>query len=258
MICYLCATPIADGEAYYNDHEKYVCKPCFNDAQGQRCFVCRFPGRHMEPVTGLGLECEFCRGRLIGEDSDTAGLLAPLGAYLEGFGMRAVPRPRLEWRDVRELREMQTRADVAPPEFVDDFLRYAYPVYHRDGVFHLLRRMTRETFVAYMVVQMAAVDVAGRFGLPDLAGRTPFHTFARGWCHWLGHEAAGLLGYDLQRRWLRKWPELGGQGEFERWERMARVNKRARLREHFHAAIGPLARKHLGEGARGPEAGGGR
>jgi hypothetical protein len=241
--CYKCADAIPDGEPFYNDHDQYVCKPCFSDAK--RCFTCRFPGRDLRPVEGLGPECEFCRDRLISPDSELGPVVEPLGAFLKGNGMGTIPEPRFDWLPLRALREMQTEADLPEPAFIDDFLRYAYPVYHRAGVFYLLPRLTKPTFVAYTVVQLAAADLAGRFGLPDLAGRTPFHAFARGWCHWLGYEAARLLKYDLEWRQLRKWPELGLRGDFERWERMAQVNRPAKLLAHLQASLGPLARKHL-------------
>jgi hypothetical protein len=243
MICYQCRDVIPEGEPFYADHDRFVCKPCFKDAR--RCFVCRFPGNDLREVAGLGLECEFCRGTLIAEGSELEPILEPLRAFLAPFGMRAPERPRWRWEERLTLRRMQTEADLPPDEFVDDFLRYCYPVYHRDGEFYLLRRMTKPTFVAYAVVQLAAADLALRHGLPDLAGRTPFHTFTRGWCHWLGYEAARLLGYDLERRQLRKWPELGAMGDFERWERMARVNKPARMLEYFRAHLSVLVKKHL-------------
>ena len=105
--------------------------------------------------------------------------------------------------------------------------------------------MTKPTFIAYSVVQLAAGDLSGRYALPDLAGKSPFHTFGRGWCHWLGYEATRLLGYDLERRQLRKWPELGAQGEFERWERMSRVNKPGKMVAYFKANLSPLVKKYL-------------
>jgi hypothetical protein len=243
MICYQCRDTIGEDEPFYNDHDQYVCKPCFLDAE--RCFVCRFPGNDLRPVEGLGLECEFCRGNLIAEDSDLTPLIEPLRAFLLPFGLKVPERPRWEWTDRLALRRMQTGADLPSETFIDDFLRYAYPVYQHEGRYHLLRRMTKPTFVAYAVVQLAAGDLAGRFALPDLAGQTPFHTFTRGWCHWLGYEAARLLGYNLERRQLRKWPELGAQGDFERWERMSRVNKPARMLAHFRGNLGALVRKHL-------------
>lgn len=243
MICYQCGQAIPDEEPFYNDHEKYVCKPCFNESR--RCFVCRFPGRDLQPVEGLGPECEFCRGQVVAEDTDVASVLQPVAAYLGAFGHKVPEAPRFERLGARALREMQTDADVAPEAFIDDFLRSAYPVFYRDGTFHLLKRMAPATFTVNMIVQAAVADIAGRFGLPDLSGRTPFHTFARGWCHWLGYEAAGRLGYDLERRRLRKWPELGLQGEFETFERMGRIHKPAKVLAHVKASLGPLAKKHL-------------
>jgi hypothetical protein len=243
MICYLCRDSIPEDQPFYNDHEQFVCKPCFLDAR--RCFVCRFPGNQLQEVPGLGLECEFCRGHIIAEGSDLDGIIEPLRAFLSPWGLKAPERPRWVWSDRLELRQMQTDADLPPEEFIDDFLRYCYPVYHHDGAYHLLRRMTKPTFVAYAVVALAAGDLAQRHGLADLAGRTPFHTFTRGWCHWLGYEAARLLGYDLEWRQLRKWPELGAQGDFERWERMSRVNKPGRMLEYFRAHLSVLVKKHL-------------
>ena len=118
------------------------------------------------------------------------------------------------------------------------------------GSFLVLRRMTRPTFVVYSVVQLAAGHISANYALPGLAGRSPFHTFTRGWCHWLGYEAARLLGYDLERRQLRKWPELGAQGEFERWERMSRVNRPSKMLNYFNAHLSVLAKKHLSPPAR--------
>lgn len=243
MICYQCRHPIADDEPFYNDYEKYVCKPCFLEAD--RCFICRFPGNDLREVDGLGLECEFCRDQLVREGTELDPLVEPLRAYLQPFGLHAPRTMHWVWSDRLELRRLQTEADLPPEQFIDDFLRYCYPVYFHEQSFHLLRRMTKPTFIAYSVVQLAAGDLAGRYALPDLSGKTPFHTFARGWCHWLGYEAARLLGYDLERRQLRKWPELGAMGEFERWERMARVNKPAKMTTYFHGNLNALVKKHL-------------
>ena len=252
MICYLCRDVIPDDQPFYNDHDQTVCKPCFLDAE--RCFICRFPGKQLQEVPGLGLECEFCRGRLIAEGSDLDAIIEPLRAFLGPFGVLVPERPRWQWSDRAALRRLQSDADLPDELFIDDFLRYSYPIYHHDGEFHLLRRMTKPTFVTYAVVQLAAADLAGRHGLADLGGRTPFHTFTRGWCHWLGFEAARLLGYDLERRQLRKWPELGAQGDFERWERMSRVNKPARMLEYFRSHLSVLVKKHLSPPGRQPDA----
>ena len=243
MICYQCRNVIPEDEPFYNDYEQYVCKPCFLEAE--RCFICRFPGNKMQEVEGLGLECEFCQGKLVQEDTDLEPLVEPLRSFLLPFGFKVPERPRWVWTDRLELRNLQTDADLPPDKFIDDFLQYCYPVYHHEHQFHLLRRMTRPTFVVYSTVQLASGDLAGRYALPDLAGKTPFHTFARGWCHWLGYEAARLLGYDLERRQLRKWPELGAQGEFDRWERMSRVNKPAKMVTYFKGNLNHLVKTHL-------------
>ncbi|MCH8076207.1 MAG: hypothetical protein IIC13_05580 [SAR324 cluster bacterium] len=243
MICYRCRDTIAEEDFFYNDHEKFVCKPCFEDAR--RCFICRFPGNQMEEVEGLGMECEFCRGKLVMEGIDMETMVAPLRSFLLPFGFKVPDRPRWVWTDRQELRSMQTGADLPPDEFIDDFLRYCYPVYYHEGAYHLLRRMTKPTFIAYAVVQLAAGDLSGRYALPDLAGISPFHIFGRGWCHWLGYEVTRLLGYDLERRQLRKWPQLGAQGDFERWERMSRVNKPGKMVAYFKANLSALVKKNL-------------
>jgi len=250
MICYLCRQGIPDDQPFYNDHGQYVCKPCFKDAP--RCFVCRFPGRDLRLVKGLGLECEFCRGHLIAPGAELAPLLAPLAPFLAPFGVQAPADLAFRWLPNRALRELQTEADLPPETFIDDFLRYAYPVYYHAGALHLLLRMTRTTFVVYASVQLAAAHLARAAGLPDLRGRTPFHSFARGWCHWIGFEAAGRLGYDLEWRQLRKWPELGAQGDFERFQAMARFQKPPQMVRTVRANLGVLARKHLAPGS-GPE-----
>ena len=243
MICYQCRDTIGEDQPFYNAHERYVCKPCFEEAK--RCFVCRFPGNDLREVEGLGLECEFCRGNLIAEGNDLEAMIDPLGSFLLPYGLKPPSRLRWAWSDRIALRALQTDADLPHEEFIDDFLRYSYPVYYHDGVFHLLKRMNKPTFIAYSVVQLAVADLASRHGLPDLAGRSPFHTFTRGWCHWLGYEASRLLGYDLEHRQLRRWPELGAQGDFERWERMSRINRPTKMLAYFRANLGVLVKKHL-------------
>lgn len=243
MICYLCRDTIGEEDFFYQDHGKFVCKPCFLDAG--RCFICRFPGDRMEEVEGLGMECEFCRGQLVMEGSDMETMVAPLRSFLLPFGFKVPRQPPWRWTDREELRDLQISADIPPDEFIDDFLRYCYPVFYHEGAYHLLRRMTKPTFIAYAIVQLAVGDLSGRFALPHLGGKSPFHTFGRGWCHWLGYEAARLLGYDLERRQLRKWPELGAQGEFERWERMSRTNKPGKMVAYFEANLTPLVKKYL-------------
>jgi DNA-directed RNA polymerase subunit RPC12/RpoP len=243
MMCYRCGAEFADDQPFYNDYAVVVCKPCFLEAQ--RCFVCRFPGRELRDVAGLGLECEFCRGKILAEGEPLADSLPPIVAFVSAFGCKAPLAPRFAWTDRLALREMQTIADLPPEAFMDDFLRFAYPVYYKDGKFHLLRRMTRPTFVVYMAVQVAAAHVAGAFQLHSLAGKSPFHTAAQGWCHWIGYEASAALKYDLERRQLRKWPELGLQGEFDRWEAMARIQRPPKVVQYFWATIGALAKKHL-------------
>ncbi|MCH8842014.1 MAG: hypothetical protein IID61_03460 [SAR324 cluster bacterium] len=243
MICYLCRSTIEDGQYYFDGHEVQVCKPCFMESR--RCFICRFPGQKLVDVQGLGLECEFCRENLVGEESDLENIIHPFFSYLGQFGHTTMPHPRFIWCDLAELRELQSGVERPPEEFIDDFLRYCYPVYHRAGGYHLLRRMTKETFVVYTIVQFASADIAERFELNELAGNSPFHTLARGWCHWVGYEASKRLGYDLERRQLRKWPELGAQGEFERWEKMAHFKKPPEMVEFLNANLNALARKHL-------------
>ena len=243
MICYLCRAAIEDGAYFYSDHGVDVCKPCF--AESPRCFVCRFPGKKLEQVAGLGSECEFCRESLVREGDNLAEIVQPLFTYLAQFGHEAIPDPQFVWSDWNSLREMQSQVNQPPPEFIDDFLRYSYPVYHHDEKFYLLRRMTKATLTVYTIVQFASADIAWNRELPDLAANSPFHTLARGWCHWIGYEAAQRLGYDLERRQMRKWPELGLQGEFERWEKMARFKPRREMVGFFKANLNALARKHL-------------
>ncbi|MBI4083317.1 MAG: hypothetical protein HY423_11975 [Candidatus Lambdaproteobacteria bacterium] len=256
MICYLCKSAIPDGQPFYNDHGAQVCKPCFKDAP--RCWVCRFPGKELRMVDGLGLECEFCRGRVIDDSTPLEPLVEPILPYLAGFGI--VPPPGLAYRriDRLELRERQTRADLPPEEFLDDFLRFCYPLFHDSGQVYLLRRIPRPLFIVHAIVQLAAATFAQAYGLPHLADRTPFHSYARGWCHWLGYEAAQRLNYDRERRQLRRWPELGAQGEFERWEKMARFQPPPKMIAFFQANLQALARKHLTPGAAEPPASAGR
>ncbi|MCZ6747847.1 MAG: hypothetical protein O7D96_01050 [SAR324 cluster bacterium] len=243
MHCYICRNAIEDGAFHYNDHGFQVCKPCFLNSG--RCFICRFPGKKLVEVPGLGLECEFCRGNVIGQGDDLVEIIAPFFAYLSQFGHQPILHPDFAWTERTALREMQTAESLRQEEFIDDFLRYCYPVYYRAGAFHLLYRMTKSMFVVHGIVQFAAADLARRFGLDDLAGRSPFHTLARGWAHWVGFEAAKRLGYDLERRQLRKWPELGGQGEFQRFEKMAYFKKPKDMSAFLMANLNPLARKHL-------------
>ena len=243
MICYLCRDTIGEDQPFYNDYGHYVCKPCFLDAP--RCFVCRFPGKVMETVAGLGPECEFCQGKIIAEGTDLTPLVEPLRNFLKAYRLRVPAQPRWVWSSRDALRALQTQADLPQEDFIDDFLRFAYPIYYHEGAFHLLRRMTKETFVAYGVVAFAAGELASQHALPNLNGQSPFHIFTRGWCHWLGYQASQLLGYDLERRQLRKWPELGLMGEFERWERMARLNKPPKMLAYFQAHLKSLAAKYL-------------
>ena len=197
----------------------------------------------MQEVEGLGAECEFCRGHLIGEGADLELIISPFTAYLAQFGHRPAEHPNFQWTGRVALREMQIDAVVAPDVFIDDYPHYAYPVYHQGGVFHLLPRMTKATFVVYTIVQLAGADLATRFGREHLRGQTPFHAMARGWAHWLGYEAAGRLGYDLEQRQMRKWPELGGQGDFERFEKMSHFRQPKEMIKFLLANLAPLSRK---------------
>jgi len=243
MTCYLCGQPIADDAPFYNDHGQQVCKPCFLEAK--RCFICRFPGRKVQEVPGLGGECEFCRGNVVAEGSPVLEALQPLQPFLERFGSWPALPPRFAWVDRLELRAMQTQADLPPDQFMDDFLRFCYPVYYQAGTYHLLRRMAKPTFAVHAIIQLASAQVAQRFDLAHLGGNTPFHTMARGFCHWLGYQAAGLLKYDVEKRQLRKWPELGAQGDFARWELSAQHMPPAKVVAQFRAELGPAARKYL-------------
>jgi hypothetical protein len=246
MLCYLCRSPIGPGQYHYNDHGVQVCKPCFLEAK--RCFICRFPGKQMADIPGLGPECEFCRGQLVQEGSDLEQIITPFFRYVAQFGHKTAPHPTFVWTPRTELRAMQEAPKREEP-FIDDFLHYSYPVYYRAGLFHLLPRLTKPSFVVYTIIQLVAADLATRHGLPDLSGHTPFHLLARGWAHWIGLEAATRLDYDLERRQLRKWPELGAKGDFERFEKMAHFKKPAELAAYLNANLLVLARKHLGEPA---------
>lgn len=241
MNCYLCNSTIPDEEPFYNDYEKTVCKPCFSEAP--RCFVCRFPGKQMEDVEGLGNECEFCRGKLVAEGMDPGAALDPLRPFLRPFGLRGDARPDFAWTDRIVLRTLQTDEDLPPDEFIDDFLRYCYPVFYNDGQLHLLRRMTKSTLVVYGLIQLAAAEIATEYGQPSLAGSSEWGALARGWCHWVGSQAAQRMGYDLELRQLRKWPELGGQGDFERWVAMSKFNKTPKMVNFFRVNLRAFARK---------------
>jgi len=202
-------------------------------------------------VPGFGAECEFCRGNVVGQGDDLETLISPFFTYVSQFGHKAVPHPRFVWTERVALRRMQTDAAVRREDFIDDFLRFGYPVFHRAGGFHLLMRLPKPSFVVYTIIQLVAADIAARFALADLIGNTPFHALARGWAHWIGYEAAQRLGYDLERRQLRKWPELGLQGEFERFEKMAHFKKPKEMAAYFLAHTNALARKHLADAAPG-------
>jgi len=243
MICYHCNKTFPDDQPYYNDYNVVVCKPCF--LEGKRCFICRFVGNDLREVPGLGLECEFCRGKVVAEGDSLAESLPPIASFLSAFGCRVEAAPRFQWSDREPLLALQTQADLPRAEFFDDYLRHAYPIYYRDGVFHMLRRMPRPAFVVHMIVQLAVAHVSGAFRLPNLSGKTPFHAYAQGWCHWIGYGAAAALNYDRERRQLRKWPELGLQGDFERWETMSKSQTTPKVSAHFHATVVALARKSL-------------
>ncbi len=241
MICYLCGSPIPEDQPFYSDHGQFVCKPCFKDAP--RCFICRFPGKSLQPVPGLGDECEFCRGRVIAEGMDVGSVLDPLRPFLQPFGLRGDARPRIAWSDRETLRALQTKQDLPPAAFIDDFLRFCYPVFYREGALHLLRRMTKPTLVVYGLMNLAAAEIAAELGQPHLAGRDEERAFARGWCHWIGAQAAERLDYALESRQLRKWPELGAQGDFERWVSMARFNATPKMVRFFKANLKAMRRR---------------
>ncbi len=241
MTCYLCNSTIPGDQPFYNDYEKYVCKPCFKDAP--RCFTCRFPGRKLDQVEGLGLECEFCQGQVIAEGADVAAIIDPLRPFLQPFGLRGTAKPEWKWTDRLEIRAMQTGEDLPPDEFIDDFLRFCYPVIYRDGALHALRRLTKPTLIVYGLVQLAAAEIAAQTGQRDLFGKDEVLAFSRGWCHWIGFQAAQRLGYDLEHRQMRKWPELGGQGDFDRWISMARFNKPAKMVDFFRANLLAMSRR---------------
>ena len=243
MICYLCGSPIPEDQPFYNDYEKYVCKPCFQEVP--RCWVCRFPGKDLHQIEGLGAECEFCRGTLISDQDDPAEIVMPAAPFIANFGLEVPTDVQYKFIDRTTLRELQTKADVPPADFIDDYLQYAYPVYFQDGAHHCLLRMTRPTLIAYGIVQLAAASICNRVDLPSLTGQTPFHLFARGYCHYIGFEAAQRLNFDLEYRQLRKWPEMGLQGDFERWQSMGKFRKPAYLAEYFKAHCAALAKKHL-------------
>ena len=154
-------------------------------------------GNRWEEVEGLGMEGEVCRGGLVMEGSDMETMVAPLRSFLLPFGFKVPDKIRWVWTDCQELRALQTDADLPPDDFIDDFLRYCYPVYYHEGAYHLLRRMTKPTFIAYAVVQLAAGDLPGRDALPDLAGKSPLPTFRPGCFHRLSHALPRPLGHDL-------------------------------------------------------------
>ena len=242
MICYLCGTGIPEDQPFYNDYEQYVCKPCFLDAR--RCWVCRFPGKQMQEVEGLGAECEFCRKHLISDTDNPADLLQPATPFLTTYGLEVPADPKFHFVDRKELREMQTSADLPDDEFIDDYLQHAYPIYYRKGRLHCLRRMTRSTVITYGIIQLAAASICGRLGLASLDGEEPLPMFARGYCHFLGYDAAERLNFDLERRQLRKWPSSRLQGDFDQWQAMARFRPPSYLAAYFRSHANVLMRKH--------------
>ena len=243
MICYLCKSGIPEDQPFYNDYEQYVCKPCF--LESPRCWICRFPGKALQEVEGLGMECEFCRGNLISPEHNPAEIIRPATTFLANFGLEVPVEAQYHFTHRDALKDMQIKADLPPDDFIDDFLRTSYPVFFAHGKHHCLRRMTRETLITYGIVQMAAASICDRAQLASLAGDTPFHSFCRGFSHYIGYEASQRLGFDLETRQLRKWPEMGLQGDFERWQAMGRFRKPAYMGSYFKAHFASLARKHL-------------
>ncbi|MDT8446471.1 MAG: hypothetical protein RRB13_06190 [bacterium] len=213
-VCHLCSRKIKEGERLYAEQGVKVCIDCFNQAR-QRCFTCRFPAIKQR-IAGIGGVCEFCAPRLVTASTQLAQLLAPLGPFLAAHGHRVQIPPslvRLDWRII--LGMQREEPPHFPVEFFDEYIHWAYPVYHLGGKLYALPAMAPEWFVPIVAGQLAAQELCHRFGLSQLGERGPFYSFARAWVHYLSHSTAERLGYAEVARKLLRWPEASVGPDFE-------------------------------------------
>ncbi len=243
--CHACHQPIPEDSPYYFGHGRKVCKPCTKDSP--QCFLCRFPER-VEQVPGLGPLCGFCEPKALNKDSDLESALDPLKKYLSQFGHEPTVHPQLVWLDWNVLLGMQIRETSTPfaIRFIDEYLHYAYPLYHLKRRIYVIPRIHSPLFMVHMASQLAAANICERFQVSHLlAENTPFHRLARGWCHWIGLRTAEVLKYEAETKQLKRWPENHLPGDFSKFLGMSEFRKPLELRTYAHTQMESLALKCL-------------
>lgn len=242
MECYLCKKNIPSWMSHYADYDKTVCQECF--AEADRCFLCRFP-HSVEKVPSLGHLCEFCQESVISSQSDTTALLTPLYRFLEQHGHPIKKEPVIQWMDWNLILGMQTQD--APPQkikFLDEFLRYGYPVFYLKGKIYLIHRISQQHFLPHMAGQMAAAQICEQYQRPHLQGNTPFDQLARGWCHWIAFSTAKVLKYPKIQKELKRWPEQHEE-HAQKFYAMAEFRKPKELVAYARTSLKDYASRYL-------------
>lgn len=240
--CHLCSRSIKEGERIYEDHQVKVCVNCFNHARS-RCFLCRFPAVKTR-LSGLGGICEFCAPGVIDHKSDLSSFLAPLGPFLKAHGHKVQIPPevvRLDWRIILGMqREDPPRFEV---QFLDEYVHWAYPVYHLQGKLYALPALPPQWFLPVAAGQLAALDLCQNYGLSHLGSSGAFYHFARAWVQYLTQSTAERLGYQEVARKLLRWPEANVGPDFEELRGWARTKGPKGAIQRAHQQLKRLAPK---------------
>ena len=240
--CELCQCAIIVSASHYADQGKLVCQKCFVVAK--RCFICAFP-QSVETVSGFGEICPSCLDPLLTPKSDLSAVIQPILTFLASLQVSVEAVPSIQWVDWNLLLGMQQKeAPPYPIKKLDDFLRYAYPVFYLKDTLYTLKRMSPSLFLTYIAGQLASVQICLQYQLPHLLDDSPFFELARSWSHWVSYMTAKTLKYEKEQKLLASRPEWVLK-DFKKLQAMSQFNPPAKIVLYAHSTLTNYAKKYL-------------
>ena len=214
--CFLCGKDIWPDMSRYEDHGKSVCQICFKDAV-KRCFFCGFPKVDLSSSSETAY-CEFCKDNIISKNDDISQFISPLKSFLAHFKVTSPDLKNLlhvNWNLILGMQLEQNRAGSI--KNFNDLLQKCYPIYHLKGKIYVLNQIPSKWLLPLIAIQASSAYYCQKFKLNHLKGDTPFHTYVRGWCHYIGYFTAKTLKYSEIAKTLEKFPQNESKGDFQKF-----------------------------------------
>ncbi len=240
--CQLCQAEITISASHYADAGRLVCQKCFIVAK--RCFICAFP-QSAQTIAGFGDVCPDCLDPLFSPQSDLSAVTQPILKFLASLKVSVDTVPQIKWVDWNLLLGMQHKErPPCPIKRLDDFLRYAYPVFYLKGTLYTLKRMTPSLLLTHISGQLAAAQLCSQYQLPHLLDDSPFFELARSWVHWVSYTTAQILKYEKEQKLLTSRPEWVLK-DFKKLQAMSQFNPPTKIVLYAHSTLANYAKKYL-------------